>query len=200
MVISGPRPQASRNLVAESGAAACSPARAGIESLDSPTGSWTSCPESGCGVVAYCTTGKLMVIRLVVSGGTISVRPSRPTLAKRVPFGLMILMASGAAAKPDTGKMTISRIVRRPRQLSRSTGFGPPAIQAPPTPGRNRLAAARPGSEPRVELADTSSERRPVGRNWPRIASSAGPGTASAAADSLNEANPGRLNVRANGG
>src|ERR1022692_1490060 len=197
MVICGPRPQASRNRVAGSGAAARNPASAGIESLDNPTGSWTSCPEIGCTVVANCTTGKLIVSRFVVSDGTISVRPSKPTLANRVPFGLVIFIASGAAAKPETARMSIRRITLRPRQLSRITGFGPPAIQAPPAPGRNRLDAARSGSEPRVELADTSRECRPTGANLPRIALSAGPGTASAAADSLNETGPGILNVRA---
>ena len=53
--------------------------------------------------MAYCTTGKLIVIRFVRSGGTIAVSPSSPTLANLTPCGLVILIDSGAAANPGTG-------------------------------------------------------------------------------------------------
>src|SRR5215472_5162281 len=114
----GPLPQPSWNDVEAAGVVARRPLSAGINSFESPTGSWTSCPDTGSEVVAYCTTGKPIVIRSVVSGGTISVNPSKPMLAYRVPSGLVILIDSGAAAKPGTGRMTMRLIGRLACQRS----------------------------------------------------------------------------------
>src|SRR5215470_6867143 len=130
-VSAGPEPHGNENFAAVASVAGCSPASAGMDTLDSPTGSRTGRPEIGCAVVANWTTGKLIVIWLVVNGGTICVRPPSPTLAYLIPCGLVILTVSGAAARPGSGCRTSCLIVRSPGQLSRSVACGPPAIHEP---------------------------------------------------------------------
>jgi hypothetical protein len=72
-----------------------------------------------------------IVIWLVRSGGTIAVCPPRPTVASLTPCGLVILIDSGAAARPGSGWNTIRLIVRMPRQLKVSEALRLPAIHAP---------------------------------------------------------------------
>src|SRR5215472_4467165 len=185
MEIRGPEPQGSENVALGASVAGRRPASAGIASFDRPTGRLTSCPVTGCVVVAYWTTGKLMLIWVVRSGGTISVSPSSPISANLVPCGLVILMASGAAAKPGSGLMIIRRIVRMPRQLSPSAGLPAPAIHEPGWFALRRLAGARLGRDPQVELAVTATEFLRTGVRLLRTPSSCGPGTAIALAASL---------------
>src|ERR1700678_162357 len=142
-----------------------------------------------------------MLIRFVVSGGTIGVRPSSPMLAYRTPFGLVILTDSGAAPNPGTGTITIWRIVRLPRQLSLSTGLPAPATQDPwRRPVMNKFTGARSGNEPQVELAVTSSSCARFGVSSASSESSFWPGTAIALAASRNVATPGVTNCLASGG
>src|SRR5215472_1601372 len=198
-MIRGPRPHGS--VTVADGASVCGirPLSAGMDSRDSPTGSCTGWPVAGWIVVAYCTVRKLMLIWFVVSGGTISVSPSKPTLAKRTPFGLVILIDAGAAAKPGTDWMTMRLIVRMPCQLSLSTGLGPPAIHAPGWPGRNRFLGDSVGSDPKVELAVTSRVFLRTGLRLLSSASRPGPGRAMAAADNRNDAVRGVTKVRSSG-
>src|SRR5262249_49628860 len=67
---SGPEPHGSENFALGDRVAGRSPPSAGMDSLESPTGRRAESPEIGCAVVAYWTTGKLIVIWLVRSGGT----------------------------------------------------------------------------------------------------------------------------------
>src|SRR5258708_8839396 len=155
-VTGGPDPHGSENVAAGASVAGRKPRSAGMDSFDSPTGSRTGRPEIGCAMVANWTTGKLIVICLVFNGGTSSVRPPSPTLAYLIPCGLVILIASGAAAKPGSGCSDSRLIVRLPGQLSVHAAGRPPPIHGPRGSLLNKFAGARPGSDPSVEPAVTS--------------------------------------------
>src|SRR6202167_3049189 len=97
MLMTGPLPQATLNLAVLSSVSTCSPARAGIVSLASPS---TGCPDDVPGCAALAQPGKLIWIWLVVSAFASVATPPRPIVACRVPAGLVTLILVGAAAKP----------------------------------------------------------------------------------------------------
>src|SRR5215469_6437939 len=121
-------------------------------------------------------------------------------LAYRTPSGLLILIDSGAAPNPATGRMTMRRIVRLPCQRSRSTGWPAPAIHELCWPALNKLYGAREGSEPNVELAVTWSVSLGAGASRASSPSRARPGTAMALPLKRNMLREPIENTRAMGG
>ena len=144
-----------------------------------------------------CVPGKITYSWLVRSGGSTRTTPPGPTLASRVPCGLATSTLVGNAA-PDAGLSISSLIVRLPGQVRCSTGVESVelAIQGVPLP-LNKLSGPYWSSESQVELADTWKVDRPTCARLPTRRSSAAPGTATAAAVTVNDWAAGTWNVRA---
>lgn len=133
------------------------------------------------------------------SGGTSATTPPWPTLASLTPCGLATSTLVGNVAVPDAGLSTISEIVRRPCQVTWSSGFGSaePAIQGVSSRELNRLSGPYCTSESRVELAVTRKVDLLTGARLLMRRSSAAPGVATAVAVMPTHCAADAWNVRA---
>src|SRR5581483_1003686 len=197
-VTTGPCPQARLNCAVASGAAGRSPARAGTDSRDNPSGSVTGWPN-GLSTLACRTFGNDTSIRSVTSGLLNTTRPVGPIAPCRTPAGLVIRTVAGAEAPSCAGSTTMDLMRRLPCQLRWITGWGVVASHPMVSPAVSRLGGSVPGSVLVVAATLTCSTPLPGRAVWSSTESRPAPGTASADALSRRLAGSLVVNVRASG-
>src|SRR5271154_1477506 len=154
MATPGPWPQARWKGVPAAGTATGKPCRAGIVTLERPTGSSAGCPVAALPVTRG-SLGKLRLSSSVRTGGESVTTPPAPTGSSLVPAWLVTWTLVGMAAWPAAAVRMSVLMVRLPCQRVVMVGFrsSASASHGVLAPAVNRLPAPSSGSQSQVELA-----------------------------------------------